>query len=298
MKNNKTICSIILLEMLSIVSFAQNYFAPIGSKWYYNSMDSGQAPPNSECFVYETIIDTIINNTDCRKIDIIKYAYSGSIVEYTPLYVYGDTNEVYYYNNRFEKFCLLYKFDVQIGDTITLYSPSYFLSDSTFDIVVDTIYNQMISGKNVKTIYTLPITSPSYSFMLPYCQYIGGLQMMLPQEIPSIPESDGQIRCYSDTLIDFHYQWSQSCDFHFTSTASIYDDIQLTFDDAHNLLIYECPNIGEGTLDITDINGRMVNSKTSIDSGSINVEYLKPGFYIGSIKVHHITVKQIAFIKK
>ncbi|HYV92331.1 MAG TPA: T9SS type A sorting domain-containing protein [Chitinophagales bacterium] len=274
--------------LLSFVRFsiAQD-FAPVGSQWYYDSMDSGQAPPHSEYFLYRSEKDTTVNNTSCKKISINKFGFDGNIYLYPPLFVYGDTNEVFYFNYQFEKFCSLYKFNVSIGDTLDFYTlPSAFVSDSIFKVRVDTIFFEAISNRTVKFIYTesLPtFNGYSFSFWGAYCQYIGGLNLMLPQQIPNIPEMDGPLRCYSDsdTAFSFNNNWPLSCNFIITGETTPGNSFNLFYDFNKNLLHIQAESPGQVSVHITDVLGSVIytNDFRANDLRQVDLNYLQPGIY-------------------
>lgn len=230
----KNICAsiVFILIVFSLGKSDAQKFAPIGAEWYYDSMDSGQAPDHSEYFLYNSSKDTTVSNINCRKLEIHKYAYDNTVKEYPSLFIYGDTNEVFYYNTQFNKFCTLYKFNVTIGDTLELCSlPSQLVTDSIFKVYVDTVFYQTISNTQVKFIYTFPLPTLngySFSYWGLYSQFFGGLNTMLPQMSPNIPEIDGPLRCYIDTEFYYINGWPLACDYRITGINSIINDFSFS----------------------------------------------------------------------
>jgi hypothetical protein len=268
-------------------SVAQD-FAPIGSKWYYDSVDSGQAPYHSEYFLYESVKDTLVASTTCKKITVSKFEYDGNVHLYPSLFVYGDTNEVFYYSSQFEKFCSLYKFNVSIGDTIEYCTlPSVFVIDSIFKVKVDTILYQTISNRNVKFIYTEPLSTSngySFSFWGSYSWYIGCLNMMLPQQTPNIPERDGPLRCYedSDKTFSFNNDWPLACDFTITGIGDVNSSdnlISISPNPVISQLLFETKLTSEMNIELISSLGNIVRRFSFKNSASIDVGDLPSGLY-------------------
>jgi hypothetical protein len=276
-------------------------FAPIDAMWYYDSMDSGQAPLHSEYFLYQSAKDTVVLNLPCRKIEISKYGYYNTIEGYPPLFVYGDTNEVYYYNTLHDKFCSLYKFNVAIGDTLSYCSlPGIFVTDSTFKVVVDTIYYDTILSRQVKFIYTEPLpTSTGYSFSYwgSYAWYIGGLNNMIPQLTPNISEMDGPLRCYNDSGFSFNNDWPVDCDYRVINYNSVNtppsqeEDFQIHPNPGNGKFTVNFQNeSAKGNLVVSDILGNTLYSREL--TGSVKSEIgitleltsLQPGIYVVQIR--------------
>ena len=58
---------ILIFAFLTTYSMGQT-FAPIGAKWHYSAQAGGQAPQNSEYYLYESQLDTIVASHSCKKI--------------------------------------------------------------------------------------------------------------------------------------------------------------------------------------------------------------------------------------
>jgi hypothetical protein len=280
----------VITQVLSSVAQV-NDFAPIGAKWYYDSMDSGMAPPHSEYFLYQSIKDTIVLSVPCKKIEVSKYGYYNTVELYSPIFVYGDSNEVFYYNELHNEFCSLYKFNVSVGDTLIYCSPpSIFVTDSTFRVIVDSIYYQVISNKGVKFIYTLPLptlSGYSFSYWGSYAQYIGGLNNIFPQLSPNIPEMDGPLRCYGDSAFFFNNNWSLSCDFRiidFNSVSNTFlsNDLTINYNYNKEVLIIKDNYKEPIHLLIYDIYGNCLYNESLhiIGSTEIDLSFLCPGVHI------------------
>jgi len=283
---------VVITFFISIASTAfsnAQYFAPIGSQWYFDSMDSGQAPFHSEYFLYQSVKDTSVKNTSCKKISISKYGYDGNIHLYPPLFVYGDTNEVFYYSSLFGKFCPLYKFNVSVGDTLEYYTlPDAFVTDSIFKVKVDSVFYQMILNREVKFIYTEPlptINGYSFSFWGYYCWYIGGLNQMLPQQIPNIPEMDGPMRCYddSDNTFSFNNNWPLTCDFTITGIADVESSgflISISPIPVTDHVLFQTKSTSEIKIIMINSLGKIIRSFSFRNSMTVDLSDLPTGLYL------------------
>lgn len=101
--------------VVSLGSFAQKEFAPIGAEWYYEKMLS-QNPPEAGYIKLTSVKDSTIENKAVRVIEVL-FAPNDStqIVEgYEYLHQSGDT--IWYWKNK--QFHMLYNFAMQKGDSI------------------------------------------------------------------------------------------------------------------------------------------------------------------------------------
>lgn len=203
-----------------IVKFVDNSFssfAPVGTKWWYNSSDSGASFSNSAYSYYEVTRDTFIMHTanyngyNCRKIIGEHHHHDSTVTVLQPLYVYGDTNRIMYYNNYQGRFIPLYLFNVITGDTLTYYTPQpQSVSDTTFRVVVDSITQLNIQGNNYKRVWTEPLDNWSFGND-GYVQLVGGMGTILPQSINYFT-NEGPLRCYQDTSVFYQYLVNINCE--------------------------------------------------------------------------------------
>jgi len=197
-------------RLVKFVDGTFSTYAPVTTKWWYNSSAEGQQQPNSCYKYYEVTRDTFVMNTpptsgyNCRKIKAEQYLPNKTHTALQPLYVFGDTNRIMYYNNYQKRFVTGYKFNVKDGDTLTYYTPQpQSTGDTTFRVVVDSVTTLTVQTEKLKRVYTTPLDGWSFGND-GYAQLIGGLASMLPQPI-SYFTNEGPLLCYQDTSIYFKY---------------------------------------------------------------------------------------------
>lgn len=182
-KINKLLKNIITTFMFLVATFtcasAQTTFAPIHSEWHWkctSDWDDGHVFFKK----YQTTKDTLYQGKLCAKIEgrsIKTISFTNKIVDTTiepPLYTYTNGDTVFYFNNNFNRFYPLYIFNVKVGDTVTYHVPYMVTgrSDTTFDVIIDSIKNLFIGGLPTKVIYSS--TSPTSLFGLtPLYERIG-----------------------------------------------------------------------------------------------------------------------------
>jgi len=271
----------LILLALSIGAFiqAQNW-APLGAKWHYSANEGGMDVQGSEYYLYEVTNDTIVAGKNCKKIEITYYKYrNGDTVYLPPLLTYDKNDSVYYFNDKDQRFFLLYDFTGKKGDTLTFpVAPSSIWGsrDTIFRVIVDTITNYIVSSDTLKWFHTTPLDN--FSFHGGYVEIIGSTFLMLPQPEPVYMEWDGPLRCYQDSS---HYvNFSQRpCDER--DISGVYDTHN------HNFRLYpnptqECttlefynPKNEEYTLSIFNYQGQVVDIIPEINSGKIEFDCME-----------------------
>ena len=192
-------------------------FAPIGAKWYYSAQASGMAPPNSEYYLYESQLDTVVAGQSCQKISVTYYKYfNGDTAYLPPVFTYQSTDTVYYYNTIYSKYFPLYIFNVLQGDTLVFHSPviPFPTSDTLWRAVVDSVTSLIISSDTLQRVWTTPLDN--YAFHGSYIEKLGCDFLMLHQNLGLIIEHDGPMRCYSDSIISYNFN-TFPCDYRLTT---------------------------------------------------------------------------------
>ncbi len=276
-----------------IVKFVDGTFssyAPVATRWWHNSSAEGQQQPNSCYKYYEVARDTFVMNTpptsgyNCRKIIAEQYLPDKTHTALQPLYVFGDTNRIMYYNNYQKRFVEGYKFNVKVGDTLTYYTPQpQSASDTTFRVIVDSITTLILQTENLKRIYTTPLDGWSFGND-GYAQLIGGLASMLPQPV-SYFNNEGPLLCYQDTSLYYKYfTGGVTCDFPVSAVMKkkeskitispnpAMDKLQITNDKLQ---------IGD-EITVTDLLGQTVirTTQNAVRTTQIDVSGLPSGMYL------------------
>jgi len=141
---------------------------------------------------------------NCRKIKAVQYLPDKTHSALQPLYVFGDTNRIMYYNSYQKRFVIGYKFNVTVGDTLTYYTPQpQSAGDTTFRVIVYSVTTLTVQTEKLKRVYTTPLDGWSFGND-GYAQLIGGLASMLPQPI-NYYSNEGPLLCYQDTSLYFKY---------------------------------------------------------------------------------------------
>ena len=246
----KKLILISLTLLLTTFIYGQT-FAPLGAKWYYSSEHGGTAPFNSEYYLYESKLDTVIAGHSCKKISVTYFQYlNGDTAYLPPVFTYQSTDTVFYFNSIYSRYFPLYIFNVVQGDTLIFHSPDipYPLSDTTWRAVVDSVTNLIISSDTLIRVWTSPLDN--YAFYGSYIEKLGCDFLMFPQN-GLIMESDGPMRCYSDSTISYNFS-SLSCDFRLTTGINKID----------NLLEFSIfPNPTNDIINIVTINNKQQHYK-------------------------------------
>lgn len=178
----KNILTLTLFFLMTNLS-AQNW-APVGSIWYYS-----QATLNPRLHSYKTIEsvgDTLFQNKICRKmLETERYILPVSFKTYL---MYSNSDSVFYYDKDEAKFCLLYLFNANQGDTINL--DCYNLK-----VYVDSTETVTINGLSRK-VQHISTNSLGANFWGTNIEGIGNSVFMFPQADMAM---NGPLRCYEDS---------------------------------------------------------------------------------------------------
>ena len=196
---------IFYLLILPYLIAAQDW-APNGAIWHYT-----QVTPNPYFHSYTTIQsigDTLISGRSCKK--LIK-RNSSSLWE-SFLFMYSDSNRVYFYNSDSSRFCLLYDFNASIGDTFFLDCFTNGHNPVLRVAIIDTS-SIILNGQNLKLhYYHAPGLANEFS---------GWVIEKIGHQFSMFPTSDGEyftapLRCYEDSLLGRYlnedYYWGTGWD--------------------------------------------------------------------------------------
>lgn len=271
-------------------------FAPIGAIWHYTQ---GTLNPNVTSFkTFESISDTIINGSECKKIiEVERYLDTINIFYH---YMYSENDSVFFY--AADEFQLLYDFGANTGDTIVL---DYFITydDNFLKMIIDSTGTIMINDQERKIQYITCGDGMVIEFGQHVIEGIGNTSFMFPTLDGSL---DGPLRCYQDNNTDlfqnpFHpiYGWNhEDCEEIITGIkeTEILEKISVFPNPTKSSISIK--NIDIGTVyKIYNCNGIvLIKGKTS-ESNEISIAALSNGIYFIELKNENIlTVKKI--IKK
>ena len=212
--NSKNKGLLLLLLMIVSEGYSQiQEFAPIGAEWHY-----GIKQFSTEGYVrIKSLSDTIIDGTSCKILEKRCFLYDhldGIEKEFVKGHEYiaqiGDSIMLY----RFGRFCKLYDFTVETGDTVS-FPGSYSFEADEFVTFGDSIGKAVVIGKGVSEIDGLElkyydlrkVDNSAWAFDQDFyqgyariCEKIGNLSGYLFPEQQLIADyfEGGTLRCYSD----------------------------------------------------------------------------------------------------
>src|SRR5690606_6170088 len=258
---------------------AQNIY-PNGAKWYYNQPSIFS--PDINFSTLEVIGDTVINSIPCKKLNKL----SGCDFLSGLVFIYSDSNKVYFFNSSLQSFKLLYDFNANSGDSWVVYPESPSLDSLT--ISVDSTSTEIINGNTVKVLYTTNSSSPGcFGIGGKIIEKIGSVGYFFPQYCICDPSS-GPLRCYSDSSIGLYETGiADSCDQIILGINEIkaYNNIGVFPNPAFDYVYIHFSKSFENkkyTLILSDASGRIWKTeinKFSFEPYYLNIKSFEAGFY-------------------
>ena len=295
----KRLFLLLLILSISNFSFSQNW-APVGAKWHYKE---GFANYGDVDFIrFESVKDTLFMGKNCRK--ILKRHQVGCLQRPNIEYMYSEDNKVFFYDEYFSQFQLLYDFSAEVNDSWEIKIPDMDSDVDTLVITVDEIDNIILNGYSLKrqfvTIDFLNEQIPS-SYNSTIIESIGDISYMFNfmNEFMMVCDdnfSDG-INCYEDNLLGInHFNNNTDCEFQSVGLSELQND--------DTLRIY--PNPVNNTIvlinsdkyiyyKIYDLAGKLL--KEDSFSKNINIEDISKGIYILEVVATDLVVSRTKFIK-
>ena len=215
-----------------IVFFAVNHLAgqewsPIGAEWYY---DITYASNNNIDF-HRVYCDSVvkIKNRDCKRINI---DFSACNIQFGgKLYTYKSQDTIFFYNQAFNEFEVLYNFNAKKSDSWKIKRKDNFSgSIDTVTVIVDSISAKVVNSKTLKVLVVRYKYNQIYSFssISQIIESIGDLNFIiniLPKYYPTCDfEFLRNLRCYNDPILGtYSTGLRDSCNYIFkASLSSIY----------------------------------------------------------------------------
>ena len=159
LNNLKQKAFLLMLLIAAGMAKAQSHeFAPVGAEWYYsygNIFTTGYIR-------IKAVKDTIIDGTECVKLEKREYGYSMDPWGIGPglysgksrtEYVTSTKNKVYLYRNQ--TFNLWFDFDAEVGDSWPIpppYNVGEMISDTAGFLIVEAKGTEVINGKELRYI--------------------------------------------------------------------------------------------------------------------------------------------------
>lgn len=293
--NHKVMKNLILIVILlfSGVSFAQQDWAPIGAKWWFKS--DCLLDPDCGYYTLESKRDTLINNVWAKVIEKkIFGGEGGTNIGLSKFIMYANDNKVYNYDEINGEFYVLYDFNLQAGDTLTIQSPHKYRGFQNpygendivfFQVVVDSTIIKSVGGYPLKHLYTSPTDTSAYFFNGAIKERLGNSFSIFGEPTLGMPGGyPSYLRCYKDDLIDLT---NSNCDY--ISTTGIAEAVENTISVYPNV-VNDFLQINWGkeglaykfTINLYDSRGEIVYTKNIVSSESIlkiDTQHLFSGLY-------------------
>lgn len=191
----------LLILSLLLFSFsklsAQQEWAPIGTKWH-NNLVYFYSQYVTGVNIYESVGDTLIDGHNCR---IITRQDDACIGFGNVVYMYSDSNQVFFQNPNNDEFTLLYDFNTQAGESW----------DYTHVVETDTI---VYNGFPLKRMMVYYGDSTQFTQFDTIIEKFGSIQRMFQYEVPICDETyNTDLRCYEDPDLGLVSLVSYACDF-------------------------------------------------------------------------------------
>mgnify|MGYP006140835085 FL=1 len=191
----KASLSLLMFSLFMSPTMAQD-FAPVGAKWYFNH---STVNPNFISYdVIEVVENAIVNGQDCVELERSFYNADNNLELSDTYYMYEDANKVYYYEEDLSQFCLLYDFNLDVGETYTL---DCWISASTGEpmiVTIDSAYWEDVNGVSLKVQHISSDDGLVSDFYGKTQQRLGNVLFLFPllenYEVSSL-------RCYEDDVI-------------------------------------------------------------------------------------------------
>ena len=282
LNNLKDKAFLLLLLFVAGVAEAQTHeFAPIGAEWHY-----GIKQFSTEGYVrIKSLSDTIIDGTSCKILEKRCFLYDhldGIEKEFVKGHEYiaqiGDSIMLY----RFGRFCKLYDFTVETGDTVS-FPGSYSYEADEFVTFGDSIGKAVVIGKGVSEIDGLElkyydlrkVDNSAWAFDQDFyqgyariCEKIGNLSGYLFPEQQLIADyfEGGTLRCYSDnetSTINFSTPYVE-CDYFHAVDENTVESLTVYPNPFKERLVVELPTEDNYTVMVYDTFGRTITKQVII----------------------------------
>ncbi len=277
-----------LILITSFKSFSQGNFAPVGAKWHYQYFDLlffAWYP-----VVVETTDTATIGGKLCNKLEITSGA---TCTLKNPFYIYESNDSVYHYLQNTNSFGLLYNFNAQLGDTITLTVDDIMTGTSNIYLVIDSIGTAIINGLNKNIYHWSQINFPwNYDFSGSAIEDIGNITFLFPQYGPCDPYAYG-LRCYQDSIVGLYQTGiATSCnvvtDVNELSSSNLTSISPNPFSTSINI---NSENLKEDdyTISVYDLPGKIIyqTKKQFSNKTSVELSDLTKGIYFLKITGNH-----------
>lgn len=296
-----------VIMAISTITFYGQDFAPIGTEWYYDEQRAFSGDINYIKFTSEK--DTLIFGETCRKITKRHKIECNDRPEIEYLFTRKDT--VFFLDTIFNDFQILYDFNAIAADSWIIKIKDEEQDIDTLTITVDSVSTTQINGQDLKTLYVtydkddenMPDTYTSTII-----EKIGDVKYMFNWYPWSNIACDGNytsgLRCYQDSEIGLYStEIVDSCDYVYIWTGiddiESSDQFELFPNPAQDFVEIKAKDYSSYTIDLFDLNGRVVKSYKALDSNlKIDISLINKGVYVIRLQNNNQIIGYKKIIKK
>jgi hypothetical protein len=274
---NITATLILFVLLAQAQTWGQN-FGGAGYEWYYSGHNA--APPEYSGYIrFSHAGDTVIASRSAHLLLQQNYNYTGGLAATDRHIITQVSDTVFLYREDLSAFIVLYVFNRNVGDTITLDAPFSVpgvSAPSTYRVVVDSVSVENYNGDDLKKYYTQPLDDFYWPGVL--MDQIGCTGWFFPSAVGSIPEGPGDIRCFSNPQLSINFN-AYPCDYHLmVPTFDANDDLRIEiFPNPSSDKLWISTPQEIATVRIVDMSGKTV---LVTNQSIINIHAFQPGPYV------------------
>jgi hypothetical protein len=288
--------------------FAQQEWAPTGAKWYYST--PGYYPESSSmygsCITLESIKDTIIKNLTCK---ILELRTCNSNYSITRVFIHQSNDSIFYYNENYENFFLLYNFSAKIGDTVSVHNdtftptPAYlsYKQEAPFEYKVVEIDSIEYSGIWLKRQKVTALDDLYWLSGLYIVEKLGSDVYFFGRsaKVPLVAGYQfGELRCYSDNTLSYKsLTWNDNCDYTSIVSTSNINNAKVYPNPAKDFIVIEHTSNKTINIEILDELGRNIYVFYAKENQyKLSLATFQSGIYFLKI-INESNLQYIKFIK-
>jgi len=272
------LCAVMILISFS---YAQSAYIPLlkqNNQW--NILRSQLNPGILYTEIYRVDIDTIINGNHCKKIVTSNDSALNAVYNFA-YYMYEDTSskKIFTLDDNFN-LKLYFDFDVKVGDTLSLYSPYFHLSQS------DTFYVTQIDSVNLGGIYRKRVSTnfKTNGILIPADDWIEGFGTFKGLHYGGYPPYVGvyiSLLCFSNNAQIIYQSAAGYCYYKNVGIKEFENQlISIYPNPVTDHLFIKTAQTNEYVLQIFDICGRLVfEQELNKRESMVPISNLKKGIY-------------------
>jgi len=279
-----------LFAIIATATYSQD-FAPVGAKWYYTVKWAWSWQGEQTYMTIDATKDTIIDSINCTELSASTSFCGG----YEPMitWVYSSDSIVYFKNQIFDHFQILYNFKAKTNDSWKIDYPTDMSNIDSLIVSVDSATIETINSTPLKVLYVkyTSLTDSNFNYHSKIVEKIGDFSYLFNLNndltICDATWSDG-LRCYEDSVFGFYSTGvTSTCDYVYVlglNDVNINEEIVTLFPNpATNYLTIETPQ--QTTIEISNIQGQIIKTlETKENKTNVDVSGFARGVYIINVE--------------